>query len=108
MSEIDISRVLANMRALAAQAEGLKPADIAPTEAGRPDFAAMLQRSLESVSEVQKQAGDLQTAFTAGDSDVSLTQVMVAMQKASVSFEAMTQVRNKLVRAYEDIMKMPI
>jgi flagellar hook-basal body complex protein FliE len=33
---------------------------------------------------------------------------MVAMQKANVSFQAMTQVRNRLVSAYQDIMNMPI
>jgi len=33
---------------------------------------------------------------------------MVAMQKASLSFQAMTEVRNKLVEAYQQIMNMPI
>ncbi len=37
-----------------------------------------------------------------------LTDVMISSQKASVSFQALTQVRNKLVQAYQDIMQMPV
>ena len=44
----------------------------------------------------------------AGVPGIDLAQVMVASQKSSVAFQAMTQVRNKLITAYEDIMKMPI
>ncbi len=43
-----------------------------------------------------------------GDQDVSLAEVMIASQKASVSFQAMLQVRNKLVDAYKDVMNMPM
>jgi len=39
---------------------------------------------------------------------VDIPEVMIASQKASVAFQAMTQVRNKLITAYEEIMKMPI
>jgi len=48
------------------------------------------------------------TAFELGQGGVDLTEVMIASQKASVSFQAMTQVRNKMVQAYQDIMQMPI
>ena len=43
-----------------------------------------------------------------GQPGVSLTQVMVAAEKSSIAFEAMTQVRNKLVDAYKEIMNMPV
>ena len=39
---------------------------------------------------------------------VELPQVMMEMQKASVSFRAITEVRNKFVNAYQEIMNMPI
>jgi flagellar hook-basal body complex protein FliE len=39
---------------------------------------------------------------------MDLSQVMIAVQKSSLSFEAMVQVRNKLVEAYKDVMNMPI
>jgi flagellar hook-basal body complex protein FliE len=47
-------------------------------------------------------------AFVKGEPNVDLTEVMVAVQKASLSFQAMTQVRNKLVQAYQDVMNMPV
>jgi len=104
-SEIDVGAVLAQMRALAAQAEGRAGE---PRAADGPDFGELLRRSIDSVSEAQKEAGRLAAAFEAGDPNVNLAEVMVALQKANVSFQAMTQVRNKLVAAYQEIMGMQI
>ena len=47
-------------------------------------------------------------AFQRGDPGVELPQVMLEMQKASVSFRALTEVRNRLVSAYQEIMNMQI
>ena len=47
-------------------------------------------------------------AFETGATNISLADVMVATQKANVSFQAMLQVRNKLVEAYQDVMNMPM
>ncbi|HDZ09950.1 flagellar hook-basal body complex protein FliE [Pseudohongiella sp.] len=74
----------------------------------RVGFADMLKNAVDSVNETQMQSSSLQRAFEMGDPEVDITQVMIQMQKASVSFEAMTQVRNRLVSAYQDIMNMPI
>lgn len=71
-------------------------------------FGEMFQQAIGSVNSTQQQASSLATAFETGDPKVSLAQVMVASQKASVSFQALTQVRNRLVDAYKDIMNMPI
>ena len=46
-------------------------------------------------------------AFETGAANISLADVMVSTQKANVSFQAMLQVRNKLVEAYKDVMNMP-
>ncbi|HEA52050.1 flagellar hook-basal body complex protein FliE, partial [Marinobacter antarcticus] len=72
------------------------------------NFSDMLGKAVNSVKDVQQQAGALQTAYDMGDPNVDITRVMIAAQKSSVSFEALTQVRNRVVRAYEDIMNMPI
>ena len=104
-SDIDVGAVLAQMRMLAAQAEGRADEPQAP---GGPGFGELLRRSIDSVSEAQKEAGRLAAAFEAGDPNVNLAEVMVALQKANVSFQAMTQVRNKLVAAYQEIMGMQI
>tara|TARA_R110002072_G_scaffold4663_1_gene32267 strand:+ start:2948 stop:3325 length:378 start_codon:yes stop_codon:yes gene_type:complete len=71
-------------------------------------FGDMLKSAVDSVANTQQKSGELQRAFEMGDPEVDITQVMIQMQKASVSFEAMNQVRNRLVSAYQDIMNMPI
>ncbi|MBZ0333968.1 flagellar hook-basal body complex protein FliE [Marinobacter sp. JH2] len=73
-----------------------------------PSFNDMLGKAVNGVNDVQKQASELRTAYEMGDPNVDITRVMIAAQKSTVSFEALTQVRNRVVRAYEDIMNMPI
>ena len=51
-------------------------------------------------------AAELRDRFEQGDKTVELSRVMVEMQKARVSFEAVKQVRNQLVTAYQEIMSM--
>lgn len=108
MSDIDISRVLADMRALAAQAAQSPAVTPAPGAAGEPDFSELLAESIDKVNETQQAASAAATQFESGDPDVDLTEVMLALQKADLSFKAMTEVRNKLVDAYREIMNMPI
>jgi flagellar hook-basal body complex protein FliE len=103
MSDMNVNQVLAQMRTMSIEAGG-KPQ---PTD-GSGDFAAMLKQSIDSVNQSQKTAGALASDFEMGKSDVSLAEVMIASQKASVSFQAMLQVRNKLVDAYKDVMSMPM
>ncbi len=107
MSDMSIDQVLAQMRTLAAQAQHA-PTPVEQSASGGINFSELLKSSIEQVNGVQMEASDLAKAFEQGDPNVDLTNVMVALQKASVSFQAMTQVRNKLVSAYQDIMNMPI
>ena len=107
MSENDISQVLTQMRIMAAQAQGIAQPNAASENTGV-EFSSMLKNSINSVNETQKHAGNLTEAFQAGDQNTDLTQVMIALQKANVSFQAMTQVRNKLVEAYQEVMRMQI
>lgn len=73
-----------------------------------PSFSDMFKNAIDSVNETQQQSSALATSYEKGEAHVSLSQVMVASQKASVSFQALTQVRNKLVEAYKDVMNMPL
>ncbi|WP_372740108.1 flagellar hook-basal body complex protein FliE [Neptunomonas sp.] len=112
----DINSVLMQMRALKADAQqgiahvekpsSLKLDSVRPVESE--GFGDLLKNAIDKVNDTQMEASRMATAFEQGDPRVELTQVMIQLQKASVSFEAMTQVRNKLVAAYEDVMKMPI
>jgi len=93
------------MRLMAAQASGNQ---MRPEEPGQSDFSQLLKQSIEQVNESQQKAGELKNTFETGNGQVELAEVMMAIQKSSLSFEAMVQVRNKLVDAYKDIMNMPI
>ncbi|MBU3621842.1 flagellar hook-basal body complex protein FliE [Polynucleobacter sp. CS-Odin-A6] len=72
------------------------------------DFAAALKASLDQVNETHDKAVELGKNFSLGDDSVHLSDVMIATQKASLSFQATVQVRNKLVTAYHDIMNMQV
>ncbi|WXL24513.1 flagellar hook-basal body complex protein FliE [Ectopseudomonas mendocina] len=105
---IEFNRLMLEMRSLQADAMARqKPVSSVP-EAGMPSFSDMLGQAVNKVHEAQQAASQLATAFEMGTSGVDLTDVMIASQKSSVSFQAMTQVRNKLVQAYQDIMQMPV
>ena len=71
-------------------------------------FANVLKQGLDQVNQTQQRAADLATQFEQGVPGVELPQVMLEMQKASVSFRAVTEVRNRFVNAYQEIMNMPI
>jgi len=75
---------------------------------GQVDFAQVLQSALKDVSSAQQEARSLAQEFTAGNPEANLQEVMVNLQKASLSFQQMVQVRNRLVSAYQDIMNMPM
>ena len=104
MSDMNVSQVLAQMRTMSLQAGGQE----VPESAGNTDFSALLQQSIAAVNDTQQSAGKMTEAFETGAANISLADVMVATQKASVSFQAMLQVRNKLVDAYQEVMNMPM
>ena len=72
------------------------------------EFGGMLKSAIDSINGLQMEAGGLRERLEMGDQSVSLAQVMIASQKASIAFEAGVQVRNKVVDAYEKIMNMPV
>ncbi len=74
----------------------------------RVDFGAMLKNSIDSVNEIQQRSSQSAVAFERGDKDITLTEVMVNMQKADVAMKATVEVRNKLVDAYNEVMRMSI
>jgi len=85
----------------------LRPLDSAQ-DAKPAGFGDLLKNSVQAVNETQSKATQMTTAWERGDSEVSLTQVMVQLQKADVSFKAMMEVRNKMVDAYQEVMRMSI
>lgn len=108
MNRIDSSRLLLELRAMAAEAQRSSLPE-APTGANAPlDFGQVLKASIEKVNDMQSTASTLATAFEQGQPGVDITRVMLEAQKASLAFRAMTEVRNKLVNAYQEVMNMPV
>ena len=68
-------------------------------------FADTLSGALQNVSAVQQRSSEMQAAYERGEV-TDIAQVMLARQEAGVAFEATLQVRNKLLTAYQDIMRM--
>src|SRR5690606_12366752 len=121
---VDINRLLVEMRNLKAQTQAFqRPQGLRPTELNAgpglatqategvkkvPGFGEVMAQAINKVNDVQKISSAMATAYEQGVPGVDITDVMIASQKASVSFQAMVQVRNKLVEAYRDVMNMPI
>ena len=101
-----IEQMLSVLRSTAAQASSATPA-AAPT-AGGMDFADVLKNSIDKVNTTQSQANQMAEKLAAGDTSQNLHEVMIALQTASVSFQEMVQVRNRLVSAYQDMMNMQV
>jgi len=124
VDRVDISRLMVEMRSLKSQTQAFgRPEGIASRDVTdmrprpgvevqktqeTPSFGELMEQAIDKVNETQKTSGALQKAYETGDPKVDITDVMVASQKASVSFQAAVQVRNKLLEAYKDIMNMPV
>lgn len=106
MNEIDTSQLITQMRAMASAAQGTP--QVQESSPAGSEFSSMLMKSIDSVNDVQKEAGRLGDSFLMGDPSVSLAEVMIAKQKSSIAFEATLQVRNKLLGAYKEIMAMQV
>ena len=100
-------QVLEKQAALRELREAQAPAKPAGGAEKADGFAGQLQDALNNVADAQNRAGDITAAYERGEvTDVA--QVMLARQEAGVAFEATLQVRNKLLSAYQDIMRMGV
>jgi flagellar hook-basal body complex protein FliE len=108
MNEIDPNSLLIQMRALAARMEKLSAPAPGVAEAGGASFGGVFKQALDQVNATQVHAAKLAAAVERGDPNTNIAEVMVALQKADISFQAIAQVRNRLVSAYQEIMNMPI
>lgn len=106
MDSINTRQLLSQLNEMAEKA-GLNK-DLEEKTSSGVAFTEVLQRSLQDVNQRKQSAAQLAKRFELEDPSVDLSHVMVEMQKARVSFEALTQVRNRLVSAYKEIMNMPL
>jgi flagellar hook-basal body complex protein FliE len=72
------------------------------------DFQSVLKDAIRGVSDAQTMAQSKAQAYQLGDDRVSLEEVMISMQRASLAMQGMVQVRNRLVEAYREVMNMQV
>ena len=102
---IDRSQLLQQLHAPQTNAPATEDAGAVNGPAG--NFAGALKTALDGVNASQTKAADLSEAYQRGEvTDVA--KVMLARQEAGVAFEATLQVRNRLLSAYQDIMRMGV
>jgi flagellar hook-basal body complex protein FliE len=92
------------------QPNGLPRAEGAGAAAGgvQGGFRAAMSDALQGVSRSQLEATRLQRELSVDNPRVSVEETMLAMQKASVGFQATLQVRNRMLQAYSEIMNMQV
>jgi flagellar hook-basal body complex protein FliE len=108
-----LQQVLDLRRQIVERSDALRTLDQA-AKGGAPEqpasgggFASALQGAVESVNATQMRSSEVSAAYERGEvTDVA--QVMLARQEAGIAFEATLQVRNKLLSAYQDIMRMGV
>lgn len=76
-------------------------------KAARDTFGAILGKMIKDVDGLQREA-NAAIAKAQHDKSTSLHEVMIAMEKADISFRTMLQVRNKLLEAYQEIMRLQV
>ena len=105
----NIESVLTQIRAYQAEAaDGAKQADIGLVENDKStSFTDSIKGALSEVNETQSASKAIRNAYERGE-DVPLTDVVMSLQKSSLAFEATLQIRNKVLKAYEEIMNMPV
>ena len=88
------------------QGQPAAPTEASPAQEGG-GFADSLRNALDGVNAAQKRSGDITAAYERGEV-TDIAKVMLARQEAGVAFEATLQVRNKLLSAYQEIMRMGV
>jgi flagellar hook-basal body complex protein FliE len=108
MSQMEIDQVLAQIRALSTQLHPASTPAKPTASTGVSEFANILKQGIDAVNTQQQRASQLSDAFERGTPGVELPQVMLEMSKASVSFRALNEVRNRLISAYQEIMNISL
>ena len=105
MSDIAINQVLAQMRAMQALAN---PQATPEAVQGQGNFSTLMQDSIKEVNAAMQESRAMTTRFEMGDPSVSLAEVMVNSQKAGLQFQAVAEIRNRVLSAYKEVMNMPV
>jgi flagellar hook-basal body complex protein FliE len=110
MDTKNLDSMMARMHAMQAAMNGLPgaPASNEVKSANGVDFQNILKNAIENVNSAQNAAQAKAQAFSAGNSDTSLEEVIVSLQKANLSLQGMIAVRNRLVDAYKEVTSLQV
>ena len=107
-SPANIQAMLQTLKQYETEAKsGLNPENVGKSEISQPSFLDAGKSAVGSVNDAAQAAGIRKTAYEKGE-DIPLTDVVLSMQRSSVAFEATLQIRNKMLRAYEEVLRMPV
>lgn len=104
----DISQMLDKIREVSSRQKAFS---VGKSQNQHVDFTKVLESTrgiLGNVNDLQIKTADLKDKYIAGDSTVSLSQVVVASEKSKLAFEGLIVVRNKCLESYKEIMNMPV
>lgn len=104
VNDIGVNRLVPGLIEQTGAAVGNKKATTAESIG---EFKEMFANLISTVNELQQDSGSIQQAFLSGD-PVELHQVMIKAEEAGVATELLLEIRNKLVSAYQDLLRMPL
>jgi len=101
-----------NVTPLAINNEGLPGSDVSASqvvsEPQEVEFGSLLKSALQQVNSIQQESKGLRNDFISGKEGVDLAQVMIASEKSGVAFGAMLEMRNKLLKAYQEVKQIRV
>lgn len=89
------------------QSAELKPPSAGPQQAGQSSFSDTLKSAIGEVNRLQLDADKKMEDLATGRAK-SIPDVMIATEKADIALKLMVQVRNKIIEAYQEVMKMQV
>jgi len=123
LTALSTEEVLSRMREITSRAQALRDRATASgstaisgfgnavngtDQANEANFASVLRQAVRGVSDAQQTAQAKSQAYQLGDDKVTLEDVMISMQRASLAMQGMVQVRNRLVESYREVMNMQV
>ncbi len=99
----NISRLVPGLVEKPSQSTG----QVSGTPDDRANFTEVFSNMLQSVNELQQESGQLQEAFLNGE-PVELHQVMIKAEEAGLATELLLEIRNRLISAYSELIRMPV
>lgn len=113
MNDMAVSSLMQQINALSQRVNADQLIDNISTPAifeseNQDSFSNLMSNALQEINKQQKMSSEMGTQYQLGNKDIDTAELMIQIQKARVSFEALNQFRNQAVSAYQDIMNMQV